>query len=72
MFGLEYDVAQSFCSHVAPKAVLLFTGEALNDGTDFEPEDGEEDNNDDYKWGDNEVGGGMGSPFLSSAKTTGE
>ena len=42
-FELDYDVAQAFCSHIVPKAVLLFTGEALNDGMDFEPEDGEGD-----------------------------
>ena len=36
-FELDYDVAQEFCSHIVPKAVLLFVGEALDDGVDFEP-----------------------------------
>ena len=40
-FYLDYDVAQAFCSHIVPKAVLWFTGEASNNGMDFEPEDGE-------------------------------
>ena len=72
MFNLDYDVAQAFCSHIAPKAVLLFTGEALDDGMDFETEDGEgDDDDDDDEGGDDEVGVGMGSPFTASAKTTG-
>ena len=54
---MDYDVAQSLCSHIVPKAVLLFTGEALDDGMEFEPEDGE---GDDYnnEGGDEEGGGG--------------
>ena len=51
-FDLDYDVAQTFCSYILPKAVLLFTGNSLNDGMDFEPEDGEGDKNND-KGGDN-------------------
>ena len=35
-FDLDYDVAQAFCSHIVPKAVLWFTGEAHNVGMDFE------------------------------------
>ena len=35
--NLDYDVAQAFCLHIVPKAVLLFTGEALDNGMDFEP-----------------------------------
>ena len=42
-FDLDYDVAQAFCLHIVPKAVILFTGEALDDGMDFEPENGEGD-----------------------------
>ena len=53
-FDMDYDVAQAFCSYILPKAVLLFTGEALNDGIYFELEDGEGDNDDD-KTEDNEV-----------------
>ena len=68
---LDYDIAQAFCSHIVPKAVLLFTGEALNDGVEFESEDGEGDD-EDNKGGYNERGGGMVSPFPTSAKTTGE
>ena len=34
-FDLYYDVAQEFCSYIAPKAVLLFTGDALDNGMDF-------------------------------------
>ena len=49
----------------------MFTGEALNNGMDFEPEDGEGDDDGNDKMGDNE-GGGMGSPFPASGKTTGE
>ena len=60
------------CSHIVPKAVLFFTGEALDDGMDFEPEDGEGDEDDEDEEGDDERGGGMGSPFTSLAKTTGE
>ena len=70
-FDLDYDIAQSLCSHIVPKAVILFTGEALNDGMDFEPEDGEGDDDKD-KEGDDEGGGGMGLPFPASVKTTGE
>ena len=71
VFDPDCNVAQAFCSHIVPKAVLLFTAEALNDGMGFEPEDGEVDGN--YnEGGDNEGGGGMGSPFPSSEKTTGE
>ena len=52
-FDIDYDIAQAFCSHIVPKAVLLFTGEALDDGMDFEPEDGYFDNNNyEYKGGD--------------------
>ena len=40
-FDLDYDVSQAFCSHISPKAVLLFTGEAPYNGMEFEPEDGE-------------------------------
>ena len=72
-FNLGYDVAQAFCSHIVPKAVLLFTGEALGNGIDFEPEDLEGgDNNDDDKGKGNEGGVGMGSPFPASEKMTGE
>ena len=35
-FDLDYDVAQAFCSYIVLKDVLLFTGEAINDGMDFE------------------------------------
>ena len=42
-FDLNYEVAQAFCSHTVPKAVLWFTGEVLDNGMDFEPEDGEGD-----------------------------
>ena len=70
-FDLDYDIAQAFCSHIVPKAVLLFTVEALNDGMDFEPEDGEGENDDD-KGGDDEGGGWTGSPFPALPKTTGE
>ena len=69
-FDLDYDVAQAFCSHILPKAVLLFTGEALDNGMDFEPEDGEGD--DSSKGGDDEGREETGFPFPSSAKTTGE
>ena len=70
-FDLDYNVAQAFCSHIVPKAVLLFTGEALGDGMDFDPEDGW---GVDYgnEVGDKEGGVGMGSPFPASEKTTGE
>ena len=44
VFDLDYDVAQALCSHIVPKVVLLFTGEAPDNGMDFEPEDGEGDN----------------------------
>ena len=70
-FGLDYNVAQTLWSYIVPKAVLLFTGEALNDGMEFEPEDGEGDYNDN-KGGDDEVGGGRDSPSPASAKTRGE
>ena len=53
-FLLELEVAQMFCSYIVPKAVLLFTGEALIDGMDFEPEYGE-GYDDDEKGGDDEV-----------------
>ena len=43
-FDLDYDVAQALYSHIAPKAVLLFMEEALDDGMDFEPDYGEGDN----------------------------
>ena len=43
-FGLDYDVPQALCSHIIPKAVLWFTGEAPDNGMDFEPGDGERDN----------------------------
>ena len=39
-FDLDYDVAQAFCSHIVPKAVILFTGEAPDNIMDFETEDG--------------------------------
>ena len=73
VFDLDYDVDQAFCSHSLPKAVLLFTGEALNDVMDFESEDGErddDDDDDDNDEGGDDEGGGMGSPFPASAKTT--
>ena len=31
-FDMDYNVAQAFCSHIVPKAVLLFAGEALDGG----------------------------------------
>ena len=58
-FGLDYDVAQAFCSHIVPKAVLLFTGEARNNDMDLEPEDGEVDD-------DNEGGTPMEENILVS------
>ena len=45
-FNMEYNVAQEFFSHIVPKAVLLFPGEALGDGMEFEPEDVEGEDND--------------------------
>ena len=59
---MDYNVAQAFCSHITPKAVLLFTGEALKNDTDFEPEDGE-GYDDKYKGGYGEVVRGIDSPF---------
>ena len=38
-FDIDYDIAQAFCSHIVPKAVLLFTGEAIGNIMYFEPED---------------------------------
>ena len=43
---LDYDVPQAFCSHILPTGVLLFTVEAPDDGMNFEPEDGEGDDDD--------------------------
>ena len=54
---MDYDVAQAFW--------------ALDDGMEFEPEDGEGDD-DNNKGGDDKGSGGMGSLFPASAKTTGE
>ena len=71
VFDMDYNVAQAFCSHIIPKALLLFTGEALDDGMEFEPDDGEGDDDDDkgvYVKG----GGGMGLSFPDLAKTTSE
>ena len=70
MFDLDYDVAQAFWSHNVPKAVLLFTGKALDDGMEFEPEDGEGEDND--EGGDDDGREDTGLPFPASAKTTGE
>ena len=51
----------------------MFAGEALDNGMDFEPEDGKVDNEDDAnKGGYNKGGGDTGSPFPASVKTTGE
>jgi Nucleosome assembly protein (NAP). len=33
-FDHDYDVAQQFRSHIIPKGVLWFTGEAMNDALD--------------------------------------
>jgi len=33
-FDHDYDVAQQFRSHIVPKAVLWFTGEAMHDALD--------------------------------------
>ena len=52
VFDLDYDVAQAFCSYIVPKVVLLFTGEAPKDRIDFEPEDGEGDDDDNDEGGD--------------------
>ena len=58
VFDMDYNVAQAFCSHIVPKAVLLFMGEALDDVMDFETEDEEGyDNDDGDKGWDNEGGG---------------
>ena len=54
VFDLDYNIDQAFYSHTIPKAVILFTGEALNNSMDFEPEDGEGDYDD--KGGDNNGG----------------
>ena len=43
---MDYGVAQAFCSRLEQKDVHLFTGEALNEIMDLEPEDGERDNDD--------------------------
>ena len=67
----SYNKSLAFCSHIVPKAVHWFTGEAPDVGMDFEPEDGEGDYNDN-EGGDNKGGGGMGSPFPELTKTTGE
>jgi hypothetical protein len=40
-FDHDYDVAQQFRSHIIPKGVLWFTGEAMNDALD-EVYDGED------------------------------
>ena len=69
-FELDYDVAQAFCSHIVPKSVLLFTGEALDTGMDFESEDGEGDEK--CEGGDEEGREETGSPFPDSVKTIGE
>ena len=67
---MDYHVAQALCSHIVPKAVLLFTGEALDDVMDFELEDlYGEDNND--KGVDNERGGGMGFALSGLGKDGG-
>ena len=71
-FDLGYDVAQAFCSHIVPKAVLLFTGEAFGNGMEFEPEDLEGCDNNDDDGEDNKGRGCMGSPFPASEKITGE
>ena len=59
-----------FCSYIVPKAVSLFTGDSLEDGMDFEPED--EYRDDENERGDEKVGGGIGLTFLDLAKTMGE
>jgi hypothetical protein len=42
-FDHDYDVAQQFRSHIIPKGVLWFTGEAMNEALNG-TYDGEEDN----------------------------
>ena len=69
VFDLDYNVAQEFCSNILPKAVLLFTGEDLNDGMDFEPEDGEGDDENEGRAKREEK---TGLPFPASEKTTSE
>ena len=71
-FHMDYDVAQAFCSHIVPKAVICFTEEYPDNGMDFEPEGGEGDKNENGEGGDDRGEGGMGLPFPASAKTTGE
>ena len=58
VFDLDYDVAQAFW--------------ALDNGMDFEPEDGEGDDDYNNKGGDYKGGGGMVFPFPALVKTTGE
>jgi hypothetical protein len=41
-FDHDYDVAQQFRSHVVPKAVLWFTGEAMHDALDDVFADGDD------------------------------
>ena len=70
-FDLDYDVAQALCSHIVPKVIILFMGEAPDESKDFEPEDGEGDDN--YnKGGNGKGGGGTGLTFPVSAKTSAE
>mmetsp|Transcript_15263 Transcript_15263/g.23757 ORF Transcript_15263/g.23757 Transcript_15263/m.23757 type:complete len:365 (-) Transcript_15263:167-1261(-) len=53
--GIDYDVAQSFRSHIIPKAVLWYTGEALD------AEMGEMLDGDEWPGGDGGGFGGTGS-----------
>ena len=71
-FDMDYDVAQAFCSHIIPRVVLLFAGEAPDNCKDFEPDDGEGYDDRDNEGGDDEGGGGKGLPFPASAKIMGE
>ena len=70
-FNMDCKVAQEFFSHTVPIVVLLFMGEAPDDGMEFEPEDREGYKNEGYG-GDDDGGGGMVLPLTALAKTTGE
>jgi len=62
----DFEIGHFFRENIIPRAILYFTGEALDDDDDYDPEEGEDEHDDDDE--EEEDSEGEGHPALPSGR----
>jgi hypothetical protein len=66
----DFEIGHFLRENIIPRAILYFTGEALDEDDDYDPEEGEDENEDDDD--DDDDSDGAGHPALPAPKAKGK